>query len=755
MIHVPPTSRYWIIAAIICTAAACLVQSDAAAQPPGFSTPNNEVGLSVNDSRAYQGYSLVAPMNSTTTYLIDMEGRVVKRWDSDCTPAMSAYLLENGHLLRPGAHRGGAIGGAGAGGRVQEFSWEGELLWDYSLATDRNRPHHDICPMPNGNVLMIVWDKKTRDEAVAAGRIPGTVRNEFLPDCILEVQPTGKTTGKIVWEWHAWDHLIQEIDEDKPNYGEVSDHPELIDINFGTNVMADMLKDPAQLAKLRSLGYIGGAAPGPKDRADGRGPGRGGPGPGRGPGMSPDWMHTNSVAYNPELDQIMLSIHEFSEVWIIDHSTTTAEAASHGGGRYGKGGDLLYRWGNPRAYRNGTNGDQRLFAQHCAHWIPKGLPGEGHMLVFNNGNGRPDGMYSTVDEVILPIDEDGNYVREEYLAFGPDRAAWSYSAAVKQSLFSMTISGAQRLPNGNTFICSGNSSLIFEVTPEKETVWKYLAPGAGPGGPGGPFGPGGIRQGEILPTFLQSILQMTDEQKDELKRLQEQVDTERDALLTKEQRKRFANPMSLFGFGMPPGQRDANNRRNGGNPPRGRRGPFGFKPPRPGEVIPSMFHQALDLSTGQSTKLEELQRRVNAQLDEILTRDQKSQLDQMQRAFAGGPGAGPPGFRGPPGSGPPPAFGPPPGFGPPGFGPPSGTGNTNGNNRGKRPDNATVPDARGAGPGPGGPDRRRGPGGLFTCHRYGPDYPGLAGKGLTPGEKLEDLLGKRDGRGSAVEPQGQ
>ena len=86
-------------------------------------------------------------------------------------------------------------------------------------------------------------------------------------------------------------------------------------------------------------------------------------------------MHTNAVAYNAELDQIMLSIHAFSEVWIIDHGTTTEEAASHSGGKRGKGGDLLYRWGNPRAYRTGTNVDQRLFAQHNAHWIPEGLPG--------------------------------------------------------------------------------------------------------------------------------------------------------------------------------------------------------------------------------------------------------------------------------------------------------------------------------------------------------------------------------------------
>ena len=91
-----------------------------------------KVGLLLNDSRAFQGYTLIAPMFSKTTYLIDMKGKVVRTWESDYTPGASAYLLENGHLLRTGAHQPTPSGfGPGAGGRVQEFDWDGQLVWDF------------------------------------------------------------------------------------------------------------------------------------------------------------------------------------------------------------------------------------------------------------------------------------------------------------------------------------------------------------------------------------------------------------------------------------------------------------------------------------------------------------------------------------------------------------------------------------------------------------------------------------------------
>ena len=432
-----------------------------------------KVGLLLNDAKAFQGYTLFAPMGSTKTFLLDMQGRVVKTWEAAAKPGHTAYLLENGNLLRAaevsGKDQHFVGGGGGSGGRVQEFTWNGDLVWDFTLSTATQLPHHDVPKLPNGNVFMILWEKKTSQETAAAGRKNG---GALMPDCIIEVKPTGKTTGEIVWQWHMWDHLIQDNDKSKANYGEVAAHPELIDLNYGDGLGVNVAKQK-DLDKLKGIGYFGAGPPGK---------------------ISPDWTHTNCVSYNPALDQIMLSIHNFHEFWIIDHSTTTAEAAGHTGGKSGKGGDLLYRWGNPRAYRAGTVKDQQLFSQHNSHWIPKGLQGEGHVLVFNNGSKRPDGTYSSVDEIVIPVDAAGEYRARSGAAYGPEKPLWSYTASTKTDFFSNFLSGAQRLPNGDTLICSGADGTFFEVTPAKDLVWKYVNPvKGGPGGKGGPKGgPGGF-----------------------------------------------------------------------------------------------------------------------------------------------------------------------------------------------------------------------------------------------------------------------
>jgi hypothetical protein len=392
------------------------------------------VGLFLNEDDSFDGYTLFAPMPSQTTYLIDNEGKQVHSWSSGYRPGLSAYLLENGNLLRTAQYDpgGSRFTAGGRGGRVEEHAWDGTLVWEFDYSTAVYRQHHDIEPLPNGNVLLIAWEYKSYDDAVAAGRDPFLLSDDELwPDHVIEVEPTGPSGGTIVWEWHAWDHLIQDMFPAMDNFGVVADHPELLDLNFV--------------------------------------------GAGGNPGRA-DWNHVNSIDYNEALDQIVLSSHAFSEIWVIDHSTTTAEAAGHTGGNSGKGGDLLYRWGNPQAYRAGVAGDQQLFRQHDARWNEPGHPGEGNILIFNNGGGRPGGSYTSVDEIVPPVDEFGDYPLTPGSAYGPSQASWSYTADPPSSFYAQNISGAHRLANGNTLVCSGPQGIFFEVTAGMATVWRYVSP---------------------------------------------------------------------------------------------------------------------------------------------------------------------------------------------------------------------------------------------------------------------------------------
>ena len=394
----------------------------------------NTVGLlSYNPSQAYEGYNLLYPHNQPNVYLINNCGEIVKVWEDDPSfrPGNTAYLMENGNLIktkRPASIAGNTIWAGGGGAIVEIRDWDNNLIWDFELNDSLHRLHHDIAPMPNGNILMIAWELKTKAEAIAAGRDTNLLVDDVLwPDYIIEVNPN---LDSIVWEWHSWDHLVQDFDSTKANYDVVGNRPHRIDLNW---VFDD-----------------GGN----------------------------DWMHSNAIDYNPELDQIMLSVPNFHEIWIIDHSTTTAQAATSNGGFSGLGGDLMYRWGNPATYRAGTTADQKLFYQHDAHWADRHLdpshPEWGKIVVFNN---RVGADYSTVNTFTAPFDMyNTSYPRTT----GP----WEPSAFDRTILhpvdstlmYSTGLSGAQILPNGNILTCVGRFGYSFETTPDGEIVWEYKTP---------------------------------------------------------------------------------------------------------------------------------------------------------------------------------------------------------------------------------------------------------------------------------------
>ena len=414
-------------------------------------------GGSAEPGTIADGYVHFSPLLSGTTYLVDRSGRAVHTWESRYAPGVSACLLDNGHLLRTARRNGPpAFSNGGDGGRVQEFAWNGELVWEWVMDGDEPLPHHDMAALPDGDLLLIVWERKSREEAIRAGRDPGLVDAGGLwPDALLQIRPERPRGGRVVWEWHVWDHLVQGRNARLRNFGSVAEHPELVDIN-GSRPTG--FTDEA-IRKLKAIGYLAGHT----TRTDGLA----------------DFMHTNSVAYNQRLDQIALSVSGFNEIWVLDHATTTAEAASHAGGRAGRGGDLLYRWGNPAVYGRGTGGDQKLFGQHDARWIPEGFPGAGNVMVFNNGAGRPGKDFSSVLEIAPPLRPDGTYTMQAGRPFGPDRPAWEFSGGDRGSFLAEFISGAERLPNGNTLVCAGPTGRIFEVTPGGRTVWEFESPYSG------------------------------------------------------------------------------------------------------------------------------------------------------------------------------------------------------------------------------------------------------------------------------------
>ena len=389
------------------------------------------VGLFTQNAGSLDGYVLFAPIRTDTTYLIDKCGKKIHQWSSPYNPGMSVYLLPDGSLLRSEKIQNAAFNGQGsAGGMIEKYDWNNNLTWSYTISTATEIQNHDIYPLPNGNILVAIWTSYTAAQAIAAGRNPTLVGNSLWSAKLEEIQPVGATGGNIVWQWNLFDHLVQDYDSTKTNYGVVTNHPELLNINFnGTNTATQV-----------------------------------------------DWIHLNSVTYNPTLDQVLFSSHNLSEIYIIDHSTTTAQAATHSGGNHAKGGDFLYRWGNPQAYNRGTVADRKLFQQHNPTWIPQAYPGENKIMIFNNGVNRPGGNAASVDIISQPVDAFGDYTLVAGQPYGPVTTDWSYMAPVPTSFYTPVMGGAQRLINGNTLICEATKGNLFEIDSLNNIVWDYKNP---------------------------------------------------------------------------------------------------------------------------------------------------------------------------------------------------------------------------------------------------------------------------------------
>ena len=375
----------------------------------------------------FNGFALYNAQGSNTTYLIDENQNIAHTWSMSTECNYTVQLKKNGNLVRGTKNNGNTLSGAADAGRVQEIAPDGSIVWDYIYSSADHLSHHDLT-LVGDNVLITAWEVKTSTEVNDAGYDNSS--SDKWPTHFVELADDGNGGATIVWEWHIWDHMIQDMDPNKPNYGVISDNPQLIDINM-----------------------INASGGGP--------PGGGGGG---------DWFHVNGVDYNEELDQIVFSSRHASEIYIIDHSTTTAEAASHSGGNSGMGGDILYRWGNPDNYN--MSGNQVIpSAVHDARWIEDdGRPNGGFLQIFNNRG--VSNSISAIDGIDAPWDAATNsYLRTPGQAFAP----FSYSTRYECAYSASGQSASDRMSNGNIFVNAsggqGGAGVMYEVDSLENIVW--------------------------------------------------------------------------------------------------------------------------------------------------------------------------------------------------------------------------------------------------------------------------------------------
>jgi hypothetical protein len=381
-------------------------------------------GTTIYDpERAWNGYTVLSPLNTPAAVVIDMNGNVVKQWEGYVNSAGGpARVLPGGVIM----------GAAGANPPRQESlelvqrDFEGKVLWSFE--------HNEQIKNRDGNTTWALrqhhdWQ---RDDFPSGYYSPGVNPSSAAPKVLLLTHTNHSRPsvageamleddrlieiswdGKILWQWVASDHID--------------------DFHFDKDARAAIAS------------------------GSGGNTGRG----------SFDWLHINSATYvgpNHWYDDgdkrfapnnVVISSRESSFIAII-----------------ARDGSIVWQLGPDYSASPETRAIRQVIGQHHAHFIPKGLPGAGNLLVFDNGG--PSGYGKTTS---MALDGRGIYARATSRVLEVDpvtlKLVWSYTSL---TFFATNISGAQRLPNGNTLITEGPDGRVFEVTNGGAIVWEYVYP---------------------------------------------------------------------------------------------------------------------------------------------------------------------------------------------------------------------------------------------------------------------------------------
>jgi hypothetical protein len=380
-------------------------------------------GTTIYDTtRAWNGYTVLSPLGTQAVIVIDMNGHVVKQWDGYVNSAGGpARIFPDGVVL--------AANGTNPPHQESleliQRDFEGHVMWRFD--------HNQQIPARDGKTI---WSARQhhdwqRDDFPAGYYSPGvkpgtegartlilTHTNDSRPnvanatledDRLIEVS----WNGDVTWEWIASDH----VDE---------------------------------------LGFSAAA----------RNAIKGAPGVNAGRG-SFDWLHINSATYVGPNHWFDDGDQRFAPNNVIISSRQASFLAI-----VGRDGKIVWRLGPDFSESKELRAIRQIIGQHHAHIIPKGLPGAGNLLVFDNGGASGYGFTN-------PTAPDGANAfaraNSRVLEINPItlQLVWSYAGP---RFYASNISGAQRLPNGNTLITEGPSGRLFEVMKEGKIVWEYINP---------------------------------------------------------------------------------------------------------------------------------------------------------------------------------------------------------------------------------------------------------------------------------------